>query len=743
MSCYDPLHFHSFTQSCKNILIKIFVKHLSFRISKKALYYLAAMEKNNLPSFTLSIPEPVAKQIPKSIEMHGDVRQDPYYWLNERENPEVRAYLQAENDYLETALSPLKELREMLYQEMLSRIKQDDNTVPYPYKNYEYYIRHEHGKEYPIYCRKKRHQTDSGEQIILDVNVLATGQKFCHVTPPRVSPDEKKIVYGLDLTGRNLHRALIVDLESGQIIDQGSPVIGGGFAWAPDSTALFYETKDEETLRSDKVWLHILQTPFSADKLIYHETDETSYAHVAPSKDGQYLFIHSGYTENVECHFLPMAKYDGELYLFKKRSPGFYYSVEHFQGYFYILTNSDASNFKIARTPDHSWSSEHWADFIPHDEEVLLQEFDVFQNYLVLHERRNGLNQLRIFPWEDPGSSHSIQFNDPSYDCWLGANFELATDLLRVIYTSLTTPVSTYDYNMKTRNLELRKESPVLGDFRKENYQAEYFMAPARDGAQIPISLVYRKGFRKDGNAPLLLNAYGSYGISYDPAFSSTALSLLDRGFVVAIAHIRGGKEKGWAWYEKGKMMNKLNTFNDYIDCAQFLISEKYCSNERLFGRGGSAGGLLIGAVYNMEPGLFRGLLAHVPFVDVLTTMSDPNIPLTTGEYTEWGNPHILEQYFYMKKYSPIDNVSHQKYTHLLVTTGFSDSQVQYWEPAKWVAKLRHYGAGKNHALLFYTNLDAGHGGASGRFERLKDIALEYTFMMALLPEKFRHKQVE
>ncbi len=698
------------------------------------------MEKTSILTHLHSIAEPLAKQIPKSLERHGDVRQDPFYWLNERDNPEVKAYLQAENDYLEAALTPVKELREHLYEEMLSRIKQDDNTVPYPYKSYVYYMRHEQGKEYPIFCRKKRDHENSEEQLLLDVNVLAEGQKFCHVIPPRVSPDEKKLVYGLDVTGRNLHRAYILDLENGKILDHGSPVIAGGFAWTPDSKALFYDTKDEETLRSDKVWLHYLGSSFSEDKLVYHETDETSYTHVSPSKDGHYLFIHSGYTENVECHFLPMTKYDGELHLFKSRTPGFYYSVEHFDGHFYILTNSDATNFKIAKTPVHSWSSESWSDFIPHDVEVLLQEFDVFQNYLVLHERRNGLNQLRIIPWEDPGASHSIQFHDPSYDCWLGANMELSTDIVRVIYTSLTTPVSTYDYNMLSRHLELRKESPVLGDFNKENYQAEYRMAPARDGEQIPVSLVYRKGFVKDGQAPLLLNAYGSYGISYDPVFSSNILSLLDRGFVVAIAHIRGGKEKGWAWYEKGKLMHKLNTFNDYIDTARFLIDEKYSSNDRLFGRGGSAGGLLMGAVYNMEPGLFKGLLAHVPFVDVLTTMSDPNIPLTTGEYTEWGNPDIPEQYGYMKKYSPIDNITHQNYTNLLVTTGFSDSQVQYWEPAKWVAKLRLHGVGKQYALLFYTNLDAGHGGASGRFERLKEIALEYAFMMALLPDRFTQK---
>lgn len=683
----------------------------------------------------LRFEEPVAPKHPFVHEIHGDRREDPYYWLNQRENPEVRTYLEQENTYLDEVLRPVKELREILYFEMKSRIKQDDNTVPYEDRGYNYYQRYEAGKEYAIYCRKKLDQPDR-EEIMLDVNELARDQAYCHVIPPVVSPDNSKIVYGLDLSGRNLHTAYVKDLKTNQIIEKDSPVVAGGFVWTPDNLGYFYETKDLETLRSDKVFLHMLGNDFVEDLLFYYETDETSYAHVSVSKDKKYLFIHSGYTEIVECHFLKLSDYHEKPKLIKKRLPGFYYNIDYHQGYFYILTNDKAENFKLMRALEEKPSYEHWETVIDHDAEVLLQDIHLFDLFLVIQQRSSGLNQIRIKPWDQDQSEHIVQFRDDSYDCWLGPNKQKETKTIRISYSSLTTPLSSYNYDPSSRQLTLLKEQEVLGSFNKENYGSEYLQIPVRDGSLVPLSLVYAKGFKKDGHSPLLLNAYGSYGICYDPVFSSNALSLLDRGFVVAIAHVRGGKEKTWSWYEQGKMANKPNTFYDYIDCAEYLIHQGYTSNERLFARGGSAGGLLMGVIYNWRPDLFKAVLAHVPFVDVLTTMSDPTIPLTTGEYSEWGNPEIKEQYDIMKSYSPYDNVEKKNYGHILVTTGFSDSQVQYWEPAKWVAKLRAFRTDQSKLLLFYTNLDAGHGGASGRFSRLKEIALEYAFMIALASEE-------
>lgn len=682
----------------------------------------------------LNSEEPVAPKHPFTHELHGDRREDPYYWMNQRENPEVRTYLEQENKYLDTVFEPAAELRSQLYQEMFSRIKQDDNTVPYEYQGYTYYQRYETGKEYAIYCRKNLDQPDI-EEIMLDVNELAADQAYCHVIPPVVSPDNLKIVYGLDLSGRNLHTAYVKDLQTNQIIEKDSPVVAGGFVWTPDNRGYFYETKDLETLRSDKVFLHLLGNNFAEDHLVYHETDETSYAHLGTSKDRKYLFIHSGYTEIVECHFLELADYHSKPKLIKKREPGFYYSADYHSGYFYILTNDGAENFKLMRAEeDHPYYA-HWETWIAHDPEVLLQDIHLFDRFLVIQQRSSGLNQIRIKPWNNDQAEHIVKFRDESYDCWLGPNKQKETKTLRIVYSSLTTPLSSYTYDPEQRTLSLLKEQEVLGTFNKEDYCSEYLQVPVRDGSLVPLSLVYAKGFKKDGQSPLLLNAYGSYGICYDPVFSSNALSLLDRGFVMAIAHVRGGKEKTWSWYEQGKMAHKVNTFYDYIDCAEYLIKNRYTSNERLFARGGSAGGLLMGVIYNWRPDLFKGVLAHVPFVDVLTTMSDPTIPLTTGEYSEWGNPAIKEQYDIMRTYSPYDNVEKKNYGHLLVTTGFSDSQVQYWEPAKWVAKLRECRIDQNKLLLFYTNLDAGHGGASGRFSRLKEIALEYAFMIVLASE--------
>lgn len=679
--------------------------------------------------------EPIAKEIVKELTAHEDTRMDHYYWLNERENPEVISYLKEENDYLEKVLTPVKELREKLYSEMVSRIQQDDNSVPYNFNGYAYYTRHESGKEYEIYCRKKIEFSDSNEEIILDVNELAKDTKYCNVIPPRISPDNKMAVFAMDTTGRNLHYAFVKNLETNEIFEQQSPVVAGSFIWSPDSKGFFYDTKDQHTLRTDKIWLHLLGNKFNQDALVYEEFDETSYAHLSASKDLKYLFIHSGYTENVECHFILLDQYLSKPILFRKRELDFYYTVDYYNGNFFILTNDNAANFKLMVAKTETFAYSHWQELIPHNEDVLLEDLELFKNYLVLYERKDGLNQLHVIPWHDMNAGHYIQFRDASYNCWLGANKEFETDILRLHYTSLTTPKSTYDYWMPQRELKLLKENLVLGNFDKENYSSEYLQIKSRDGVLIPVSMVYKKGFKKDGKSPALLYAYGSYGIPVDASFSSNLLSLLDRGFLFAIAHVRGGKEKGWKWYEEGKMFKKMNSFHDFIDCAEFLIRDKYTTSDRLFGRGGSAGGLLMGVVFNLRPDLFKGLLAHVPFVDVVTTMSDPTIPLTTGEYTEWGNPNMKAEYECMKSYSPIDNITAKRYTNLLVTTGFSDSQVQYWEPAKWVAKIRKLRTHKDDLILFYTNLDAGHGGASGRFERLREIALEYSFMLGLLAD--------
>ncbi|MCC6753884.1 MAG: S9 family peptidase [Saprospiraceae bacterium] len=680
----------------------------------------------------LNTAEPRAAEIPHIHKLHGEQREDPYYWMCERDDPAVRAHLEAENAYLENVFLPAISLRNALYDEMLARIVQDDSTVPYPMGSYLYYTRFQQGKEYPLYCRKPRGKDGAEEEVLLDVNTLAEGHKFCNVLAPVVSHDGTRFAFGLDLTGRNLHRPYVVDTTNGSRYSDPSRVLAGDFAWSPDGNFLYYNTKDEKTLRPDKIWRHRFGSSFDADELIYEEKDETLYAHLSTSRDRKWLLIHSGYTEPLECRVMDLTLAGAELRCIRAKNPGIHYSADHFDGRWYLLHNDHAPNFRLSICDGDVFDERQWIPFLDHDPDVLIQGFEVFEAYLVVFERSGGMNRISIRDRSNPGNSHYIEFRDTSYDCWLGRNEEPGEILLRLHYTSMTTPVSTFDYDMQQRKLTLRKESPVRGGFDKENYATEYLQVPARDGTLIPVSLAYLRTQRRDGTAPMMLQAYGSYGISYDPAFSSNALSLLNRGFVLAIAHIRGGKEMGWNWYEQGRLAHKMNSFYDFIDCAEYLVRNQYCSPEHLFARGGSAGGLLMGAVMNLRPDLFCGILAHVPFVDVLTTMADPGIPLTTGEYQEWGNPADPVQYGWMRAYSPFDNVRHAEYPHLLVTTGFSDSQVQYWEPAKWVARLRARRSRKDRLLLFHTNLDAGHEGASGRFERLRELALEYAFAIVL-----------
>ncbi len=683
--------------------------------------------------FTAPRPEKKAHEL---ISASGDKRIDQYYWLNERDNPAVVNYLEAENRYADSVLQPVSGLQQLLFDEMKARIKQDDNSVPYLKNGYWYYTRFEAGKEYPIYCRKKG-ALDAAESVLLNVNDLAQGQDYCLATGLTVSPDNRLLFYVIDYSGRNIFKGQVKDLESGQLLgDQFTGTLAGSAAWANDSKHLFYETKDLQTLRTNKIWRHRIGSDGKSDALVLEEKDETLYLSLYKSKSEQYIFINHGYTDNLETHFLRADTPLEPFQLVRPKEKEFFYTLDHRGDKFLIRTNWEARNFRLMETPVQSPGSENWTELLPHRTDVLLEGFEVFQDYLVTAERKDGLDQLRVIRWSDR-AEHYLDFGEPTYTAGPGQNAEFNTRTLRYGFSSLKTPTSVFDYNMETREKTLRKTEPVLGGFDSKNYTTEFIRAKARDGVEVPISLVYKNGLKRDGSAPCLLVGYGSYGFAYTPNFNRDALSLLDRGFVFAIAHIRGGTEMGYNWYDDGKMLRKMNTFTDFIDCAAMLCSEKYSHADRLFASGRSAGGLLMGAVANMAPQQFFGIIAGVPFVDVLTTMSDASIPLTTGEYNEWGNPAIPEQYAYMRQYSPYDNVAAQAYPHILVLTSFSDSQVQYFEPAKWVAKLRDLKTDHN-TLLFKTNMSGSHGGSSGRFERLRERALEFAWMLGLMGEKDR-----
>lgn len=710
--------------------------HHKLFIPLVGLSLMTACKQNQSPETTMSNsafhPEqfqaPIAPEKPKELTASGDTRIDPYYWLNERENPEVTAFLEAENRYADSVLSPVKQLKDDLFQELKSRIKEDDSTVPYYKKGYYYYTRFETGKEYPIYCRKKG-SLEGQEEVLLNVNQLATGHAYILAGNIQVSPDDRYMTYIEDTTGRNLFTAYIKDLKTGQLLPDLFET-AGGVEWINDSKTIIYETKNAVTLRTDKIWRHRLGT--TRDELLFEEKDETAYCSIGKSKSDAYLFLNHGYTQNIETHFMPADDPNGRFTLIKPREKEFYYSVEHFGDHFYIMTNKDgAKNFKIMQAPVNAYSVQNWTDLIAHDEAVLIENFEIFKNFLVVQERNNGLNQILVRKWADT-SSHFIDFGEPTYAAHLGENPEFDTDKLRYVFNSFKTPPSTIDYDMVTKTKEVKKVQPVLGGYDANQYETELVWVDAKDKTRVPLSLIYRKGMKKDGSAPCYLVGYGSYGSTYDPDFNSNWISLVDRGFVCGIAHIRGGMEMGFKWYEQGKMKNKMNTFTDFIDCAQWLVDQRYTSKDRLFATGRSAGGLLMGVVTNMRPDLFRGIITGVPFVDVLTTMSDPSIPLTTGEYTEWGNPAIKDEYEYMKQYSPYDNLKEGNYPNIYVSTSLNDSQVQYFEPAKYVAKLRKLKK-DNNALLLVTNMTGSHGGSSGRFERLHERSNEYAFMLGLM----------
>ncbi len=697
---------------------------------------VACSTKKNDPSMysnqSLFTPEkyaaPTAKVNPKELTASGDTRIDNYYWLNERSNPDVTAFLEAENKYSDSVLAPVKTLKEELFTEMKSRIKEDDSSVPYLKNGYYYYTRFETGQEYPIYCRKKA-SLDSPELILLNVNRLAEGHPYMVATGLKVSPDDQYMIYMIDTTGRNLFKTQLVNLKTGALLTDEFNT-AGNYEWMKDSRTLIYDTKDEVTLRSDKVWKHTLGN--AKDDMMYEEKDETAYVGVYKSKSEEYIFLSHGYTQNIEVHYLQSNDIQGKFKLIKPRENEFYYEVDHFGDHFFIKTNKDgAKNFKIMKTPVVATDVSKWVDVIPYDENALIEYFDIFKDYLVVGMRKSGLNQLLVRKWSD-NSAYFIDFGEPTYEATISNNFEYNTSRLRYNFNSLKTPPTVIDFDMDTRSKEIKKVLPVLNGFDANNYETEYIWVEAKDKTKVPVSLVYRKGLKKDGTAPCLLAGYGSYGSNYDPGFNINWVSLLDRGFVCAIAHIRGGMELGFQWYEQGKMMNKINTFTDFIDCAQYLVDQKYTSKEKLFATGRSAGGLLMGAVTNMRPDLFKGIITGVPFVDVLTTMSDPSIPLTTGEYTEWGNPNIKAEYDYMKQYSPYDNLKARDFPNIYVFTSLNDSQVQYFEPAKYVALMRKLKTDKN-VLVLKTNMSGSHGGASGRFQRLHERADEYAFMLGLL----------
>ena len=678
------------------------------------------------------VAPPVARVIPEQLETHGHTRVDNYYWLNQRENPEVIAYLEAENGYTDALMAHTEGLQAELFEEIKGRIRQTDLSVPVREGDFFYYSRTEDGRDYPIYARK-RGSLDADEEVILDVNPLAEGHDY-YAAFPEVSSEGDLMAWAEDTRGRRIYTIRIRNLDTGEDYPEAIEDASGNMVWAEDNRTLFYTKRDPGTLRSYQIYRHRLGTDPADDVLVYQEDDEEFSSRVRKTKSKQYLVISSSHTVMDEHRFLDATNPEGEFTLFLPRERGHEHRFDHFGDHFYIRTNLDgAENFKLMRTPVDGTATDNWETVVPHRSDVFLQGFELFRDHLVLSERAEGLTRLRVRAWE--GEEHEIAFDEPAYLASLSANPELDTDILRYGYTSLSAPRSVYDYDMSTRERTLLKEDEVLGGYDRAEYVVERLHAPARDGAvEVPVSLVYRSGLEKDGDNPLLLYAYGSYGASMEPTFSSTRLSLLDRGFVYAIAHIRGGQELGRAWYEDGKMFNKKNTFTDYVDVADFLVAEGYTSPEKLFARGGSAGGLLMGAVVNMRPELFRGVVAHVPFVDVVTTMLDESIPLTTFEWDEWGDPHELESYRYMLSYSPYDQVEAKDYPNLLVTTGLHDSQVQYWEPAKWVAKLRATKTDDNR-LLLKTHMDAGHGGGSGRDRAYEELAFEFAFILDLLEE--------
>ena len=697
---------------------------LFFSIAVTALLAMSCGPKATTPK------PPVAKKIAKELTIHGDTRIDNYYWMNQREDTAVINYLKAENSYTDAMMKHTEEFQTKLFDEMIARIKKTDESVPAKSNGFYYYSRTEGDAEYPLYCRKEG-SLDAEEQIMLNVPEMAQGYSFFSIGDYSVSENNKILAYSEDTLSRRRYTIKFKSLVDDKVYADEIVNTTGGITWASDNKTVFYTVKHPETLLPYKVFKHVLGTPVEKDELVYEEKDNTFYTFCYKTKSRKYIIIGSTSTLSAEYRYIDASKPNSEFSIFQAREKDLEYSIDHFKGDFYIRTNYQAKNFRLMKTPVTKTTKENWMEVIPNRDDVYLSNFEIFENYLVVGERKNGLNQLRIRRWAD-NEEHYLDFGEETYDAWISTNPEFETDVLRYGYTSLTTPSSTIDYNMTTKVKTVMKQQEVVGDFDKSNYEAKRIWATAEDGTKVPVSLVYRKDKFKKGTNPLWLSAYGSYGSSSDVYFSSVRLSLLDRGFVVATAHVRGGQEMGRYWYEDGKLLKKKNTFTDFNSCAEYMVAEGYAAKDKVFAWGGSAGGLLMGAICNMRPDLYKGVIAAVPFVDVVTTMLDESIPLTTGEFDEWGNPKNKEYYDYMLSYSPYDNVEAKDYPAMLVTTGLHDSQVQYWEPAKWVAKLRDMKTDHN-PLLIKINMDFGHGGASGRFERYHEVALEYAFVLDLV----------
>ena len=678
---------------------------------------------------TQTATPPVARQVPRETTLHGETLADPYHWLRDRSDPEVLAYLEAENAHAEQVLAHTKHLREQLYAEMRGRIKETDVTVPVKRDDYYYYRRTEEGKQYPIFYRR-RGSLDAPEQQLLDQNALAEGHTYCRIGAYTLSPDHRLLAYSLDTSGAEAYTLYIKDLETGELLPDQVPNTYYGIEWANDNRTVFYNVLDE-AMRPYKLFRHTVGTDPSQDTLAYHEPDASYFLWITRTKSGAYLLLTLESTTTSEVHYLPAGEPGGSFTVIQPRQHGMEYTVDHHGDQFLIVTNDDAKNFKLVAAPVTAPAKQYWHELIPHRPDVLIDGVDAFADHVALYERRGGLQRMQIIR-PDGSGGRSVEFPEPVYTYKPGPNEEFASSELRFTYTSLVTPNSVIDYDMAAATWTVRKQDEIPSGYDPVLYTSERLTATAPDGAQVPISVVYRKGIARDGQNPLLLYGYGSYGYSYDPAFSANSLSLLDRGFVVAIAHIRGGSELGRAWYETGRLLQKKNTFTDFIACAEHLIAQGFTSSEGLAITGRSAGGLLMGAVMNMRPDLFRAVVAGVPFVDLINTMTDPSLPLTVIEYEQWGNPNEKEYFEYMCSYSPYDNVAPQAYPNILLTAGLNDPRVSYWEPAKLAAKLRATKTDSN-ALLLKTDTTSGHGGPSGRYDHLEETAFEYAFLLDVL----------
>ena len=687
-------------------------------------------------SCNMKINSPKAEKNPKKLTIHSDTRIDNYYWLNQREDEKVIEYLNQENSYTKAKLKPTNKLQKQLFNEMKSRIKEDDSSVPYFYNDYWYIKKFQKGKDYPIYTRKYK-SLENEEEILLDVNKLAKNHSFYNLGGISISPDNKKLAYSADTLSRRLYTIYFLDLESQKLYNEKIENTTGSLVWANDNQTVFYSKKEDVTLRVNKIFKHKLNTDSKEDELVYEEKDESFSIGVSKSKSEKFLFISSRSTLTSEVRFLDANKPDDQFKIFNKRIEGHEYSISHFKDNFYIITNKDNSkNFKLMRTSLKNTNQKNWKDVIEHRKKILLEGIEIFNDFLVVIERDSGLVKMNVRKW-DNSQNYYLPIEGETYSLSIGTNIDFKSTKLRYNFSSLNTPSSVIDFDMETKLFDVKKKQEVVDDnFNEANYISERLWAKSHDGTKIAISLIRHSETKLNDQTPLLLYGYGSYGITLDPYFSTVRLSLLDRGFVYAIAHIRGSEYLGRDWYEEGKLLNKKNTFLDFIYCAKYLIDKGYTSKEHIYAMGGSAGGLLMGAVLNFEPLLFNGIIASVPFVDVMTTMLDDSIPLTTLEYDEWGNPNEKEYYDYMLSYSPYDNVKETAHTNILVTTGLHDSQVQYWEPAKWVAKLRDYNK-SDSTILLNTNMETGHSGASGRFEALKEIAMEYAFLIGLEKDLF------